>query len=278
MILITIPFWQDNCAATEQLLEFIFSQNDRVQINGHILLAYPPTVAPDMVARIKISAELAFVGVHTLELRPLTDPVAPKWKACNNAFSQAATHIFKSFRWPFLWCEPDTVPTAKSWLPRLVTAYGQQPKSYMGPQLKITTAGKPDAFIMARCAVYPPHAIQDVPMVEMPYEIANSGNVLPRLTTSKLIQHTSILNEEDLGKVRPDAILVHGDKHGFLRRKLEAGLKPVESVIQIPVEPMIQPQREIVPVNGALPKKRGRPSKAEMAARALAAEAMLNGH
>ncbi len=233
MILITIPVWQDNAAQAEQMLEFIFAQNDRAQINGHCLLVMPPTVPDEMRARIKISAELAFSGVHMLDLRPLSDPVAPKWKCINNVFTQTADHISKSFRWPFLWFEPDTVPTAKGWLPRLVMAYGQQPKTYMGPMLKIATAGKPDAFIMARCAVYPVNAIQHSPIADVPYEVASAVNVLPKLTTTKIIQHTLILNEDDLAKVRPDAVLVHGDKQGFLRRQLEVSLKPVEKPDEI---------------------------------------------
>ncbi len=290
MILICLPYWTDNCAAAEQLLEFVFSQNDRQQINGHILLIAPPTVPEDMKARIKISAELAFSGVHTLDLRPLADPVAPKWKAINNVFTQTADHISKSFRWPFLWFEPDTVPTMQNWLPKLVAAYGQQPKTYMGPMLKIATAGKPDAFIMARCAVYPVNAIQHSPIADAPYEVTSAVNVLPKLTTTKLIQHTLILNEDDLAKVRPDAVLVHGDKNGFLRRQLEVSFslkqeeqEPVKlnrmiGSITLPVTGEVPPLNpETIAINGTH-KKRGRPSKAEMEARAKSVQAALNGN
>ncbi len=290
MILITIPIWQDNAAQAEQMLEFIFAQNDRAQINGHCLLVMPPTVPEDMKARIKISAELAFSGVHMLDLRPLSDPVAPKWKCINSVFTQTADHIYKSFRWPWFLMEPDTVPTARGWLPRLVMAYGQQPKSYLGPMLKIATAGKPDAFIMARCAVYPVNAIQNSPIADAPYEVTSAVHVLPKLTTTKIIQHTLILNEEDLAKVRPDAVLIHGDKNGFLRRQLEVSFslkqeeqEPVNlnrmiGSITLPVTGEVPPLNpETIAINGTH-KKRGRPSKAQMEARAKSVQAALNGN
>lgn len=284
MILITIPVWNDNAAQCEQMLDFIFAQNDRAQINGHCLLVMPPTVPDEMRARIKISAELAFAGVHMLDLRPLVDPVAPKWKCINNVFTQTATHIAKSFRWPFLWFEPDTVPTVRGWLPKLVAAYGQQPKAYMGPMLKIATAGKPDAFIMARCAVYSPNAIHDAPPSEAPYEVSSAINVLPKLSTTKIIQHTYLVNEDDLARVRPDAVIFHGDKNGFLRRQLEVSFKPEWNglgqvavdvpPIKIPVATTGKPEfPEFVVV-----KKRGRKSKAELAARAEAVNRILQSN
>ncbi len=282
MILITIPVWTDNAAQCEQLLEFIFAQNHRAAINGHCLLVMPPTVPDEMRARIKISAELAFSGVHMLDLRPLVDPVAPKWREVNSVFNQIANHVNKCFRWSFLFLEPDVVTMKKGWLENLESAYGSQPKSYFGPMLKIATAGKPDAFIMARCAVYPVNAIQHSPIADAPYEVTSAVNVLPKLTTTKLIQHTLILNEEDLAKVRPDAVLIHGDKNGFLRRKIEASWTTETvredtshlSEIRLPVTGDA-PMSEVVHVNGTTPKKRGRKSKAELEARVASVQAAL---
>ncbi len=279
MILITIPFWQDNSAQCEQLLDFIFAQNDRQQLRAHVLLVNAPGVDKEMVERIKISAEVAFAGVHQLEIRALADDRAPKYKAINNVFTQSATHIHKCFRWPFLWLEPDTVPTGAGWLPRLVAAYGSQPKVYFGPRLKIETPGKPDAFLMARTAVYPVNAITDMPASDAPFEIASAVNVFPKFTITKLIQQTVINNEGDLAKVREDAILVHGDKNGFLRRKLEENSSPKEISpwtgtgqvtvdiprIEIPVAAGETEVSRPIHVNGV--KKRGRPSKAEIEAR-----------
>ena len=150
MILTVIPFWKDNAAQTEQLLEFVFAQNDRAIIPAHVLLVCPPTVDKEMLERIKISAELAFRGVHLLEVRPLSDARAPKWKNANNVFTQAALHISKAFRWPFLWLEPDCVPLRRGWHSRLVLEYGTQPKHFFGARLKIEVSGKPEMFIMAR--------------------------------------------------------------------------------------------------------------------------------
>jgi len=281
MILITIPFWQDNSAQCEQLLDFIFAQNDRQQLRAHVSLVNAPGVDKEMVERIKISAEVAFAGVHQLEIRALADDRAPKYKAVNNVFTQSATHIHKCFRWPFLWLEPDTVPTGAGWLPRLVAAYGSQPKVYFGPRLKIETPGKPDAFLMARTAVYPVNAITDMPASDAPFEIASAVNVFPKFTITKLIQQTVINNEGDLAKVREDAILCHGDKNGFLRRKLEQEAQGVaDFLVKVDAETNLIPGQPLEIKNGIIfkrepdvkvpepsPKKKGRPSKAEIEAR-----------
>ncbi len=277
MILCVIPHWTDDGATAEALLEFIFAQNERQQLKAHVLLVSPPTLDKELAARIRISAELAFSGVYHLELRPLADDRAPKWKATNNCFTQAATHIQKCFRFPFLWLEPDTIPTRKGWFSRLVLEYGSQPKDYFGPRLRIETPGKPDAFLMARTAVYPADAIKDVPAADAPFEIASAVNVFPKFNITKLIQSAVITNESDLAKVRDDAVLVHSDKNGWLRRKLESE-KPEESngveqpgrnnwfkpsQMNIKHEPELAPE----PIMVKVAKKKGRPSRAEIEAR-----------
>lgn len=290
MILILTPYATDNAAQCEQMLEFIFAQNDRQQLKAHILLVNHPKVDREMKARIKISAELAFSGVHELELRALVDERAPKWKEINNYFVQAATHISKCFRWPFFVMEPDCVPTRRGWFSRLVTEYASQPKVYFGSRLKISTEGKPDGFLMARNGIYPVNSITDLPAAEAPFEIASSGNVLPKFTVTKLIQQLVINGEADLVKVREDAILVHGDKAGVLRRKLEQEFElrveslglGLDSLLNAPTMkttiPVFEPPpqtSEGVPINGA-PKKRGRPTKAAIAARTAAVAASFS--
>lgn len=281
MILICLPYWTDNMAQTEKLLDFIRAQNENQPIKGHILLVNHPKVDREMRERIKISAELAFSGVHELELRPLTDERSPKWREINNYFTQMATHIAKGFRWPFLIMEPDCVPLRRGWHSRLVLEYGSQPKAYLGSRMKIEAPGKPDMFLMARNGMYPPNAINDIPPAEAPFEIAGAVNIFPKFTVSKSIQQTSIINESDLVKVREDAIICHGDKNGFLMRKLERDWTPKEQ------EPTFSPAtNHIIQVSGEVPvvasesvavntvkPKRGRPSKAEIANRL----ANLNG-
>ena len=268
MILTVIPFWKDNAAQTEQLLEFVFAQNDRAIIPAHVLLVCPPTVDKEMLERIKISAELAFRGVHLLEVRPLSDDRAPKWKNANNVFTQAALHISKAFRWPFLWLEPDCVPLRRGWHSRLVLEYGTQPKHFFGARLKIEVSGKPEMFIMARNGIYPVDAILDIPSAEAPFEISSAVKVFPKFMPTKLLQQLTIATTEDLAKVRADAIILHGDKQGILRRQLEASFIPQPTnPVAIPIAPGEPPAPpEAIPINGTA-KKRGRPSRLEMAAR-----------
>jgi len=269
MILTVINFCVNDSAQADQLLEFIFAQNGRKQLPGHILLAHTADIDKEMLARIKISAELAFAGVHTFEVKPLADKVAPKWKCCNSAFKQVANHIAKEFREAFLWLEPDAIPTKAGWLEKLDSTYNAQPKHYLGNRMKMVQQGK-DLFFMARSGIYPNNAATDYQELEMPFEIAIANRVMPKMTVEKMFQQLVIQHGNDLINVRADALMVHGDKQGIFLREIEASF-PKEEKFEVPIIESIKPV-----VNPPEVKKRGRPSKAEMAAKVEAIASQLN--
>lgn len=271
MILTVLNIATNDAAQGEQLLEFCFAQNHRQQLEGHILICNDPGVDKEMLARIRISAELAFTSVYSYETKPLSDPVAPKWKACSNSFQQVAKHIRKEYNCAWLWLEPDSVPTKQGWVKTLLHNYESQPKDYMGTRMKMVIKDKPEIFFMGRVAVYPNGAVSDMPVADAPFEISSGSNVLPKMTNSKLFQQVFITNESDLAKVRDDALIVHGDKNGFLLRKLEARLAPHPIVIPVIEESIPLPSPVVITVE----KKRGRPSKAEIAARVQAVTAQM---
>lgn len=253
MILIVVPVWQDNAAHAENLLDLIYKQSGRLT-RGHVLLAIAAGVHVEMRERLRISASLAFVGVHELEIRPLADAKLPKTAWVNSVFRQCAEHIKAIYHWPFLWLEPDTTPVRADWMVALERAYHSQPKGFFGTQMKVMTPeGKPPVFFMARCGVYPPSAIDDYPVTEFraPYELAVAPKVIPRLTATKLIQQLAIHTEADLDKVRDDAILVHGDKQGLLLRKIaalgdvEPAGEPVKTTTTVtsPTAPPVAPRK-----------------------------------
>jgi hypothetical protein len=102
------------------------------------------------------------------------------------------------------------------------------------------------------------------------------------MTATKAIQQTSILTEADLSKVRPDALLVHGDKHGYylrsrtINKQVEPRFDDVKcfnppmpiAVASDPV-PKAQPVRVDYQHNSQMPpRRRGRPTLADKAERA----------
>lgn len=232
-LLVTIPIWTDNAARTEQLLDFM-GQLDSTP-KGHVLLGLHSGVHEEMRERIKISAELVFEGVHILEIRPLANPMSPKPQHINKTFNQVATAVRSNFKWPFLWLEPDCTPLTQGWLAKLTAAYETQPKPFMGNRMKIAgDKDKPEYFFMSRVGIYPNNAVEIIFDDERPtfFEIAIGQSVIPKLAPTKLLQPLQVLLPEDLGKIREDAILLHGDKNGIVLSSVQDKLKPKPAVMQ----------------------------------------------
>ena len=241
-LIVAIAYHAGNAAQTEKLLDHIYRLNDRAAV-GHVLLAAYPDVHAEMKKRIAISAELAFEGVHTLDLRPLADPQSTKLVHVRAAFRQVAQYVEEGFSWPFLWLEPDSVPTDRDWFARLRNEFFQQPKLYMGSHLKAMNADKTSMLFMGRVGIYAQNvastiaAILEIPG---PLELLIAPTILPRFTATKLIQQVVIMNEGDLSKVRPGVVLVHGDKNGHLLAATEKLLTPMQIPVSAP-EPISEP-------------------------------------
>ena len=287
-LLFAIAFHAGDAPQTEKLLDFIYRQSGRIT-QGHVLLAAASDVHAEMRTRIKISAEMAFETVHELEVRPLADAQATKNLKLNSAFRQTAQHVADCFKWPFLWMEPDCVPTHANWRRLLWLAYQAQPKPYFGSRMKVLNEGRADTFFMARNGIYDNRAVFEIFTAEpfkWSFDIVSGETIIPKFTPTKLIQQALIVTEDDLSKVNADAILVHGDKNGHLMRKIGTPSgPPVEMPVTPPtVEPThVAVQPDVTPISEPIavtPAKRGRgrPSKAEMAARVSRVEATLNGH
>ncbi len=258
-ILTVIPFSADNAVQTEKLLDFKFTQAGG-NCRGHVLLVAAPDVHAEMRQRIKISAELSFIGVHELELRPLADPKALKTQHVNNAFRQAAQHVIESFAWPFFWCEPDCIPTRETSFQNLFDEYENQPKPFMGTQMKALSPEGKEQFFMGRNGIYSQRAFVELFAGDPPrgpFEIVCGDITVPKMTANKLIQQTSIVTTADLSKVRMDALFVHGDKSGHLLTKLQNEASRPAAPITIPVAAA----PEVATVQIVTEKKAGRPKK-----------------
>jgi len=285
-LIIALAFSADNAPMAERLLDFMWKQSG--QQHGHVLLAPAPDAHAEIRQRIKISAEMAFKGVSELEIRPLTDQTAPKPAHINSTFRQVANHVQDCFSWPFLFLEPDCVPMHSAALHELWDEYHSQPRPFFGTQMKTMTTANEEQLFMARVGIYPNNTFNLLfikpELVKMKFEILAGEIVIPRFTPTKLIQQTKIVNESDLGKVRSDAILVHGDKNGHLLRKLEREAAPKVKVLEptplkiiVPENPdpsnfgPVEISRYDPPILVA-PKKRGRPPKVKPET------TVLNGH
>jgi len=281
--LITLPFCADNAAQAERLLDYI--HHSTTGLHDAVLLASSADVHAEMRVRIKISAGLAFKRVYEMELRPMTDVQSTKFIQINNTFRQTAEYIAINFTWPFLWLEPDCVPVYGGALIDLAKQYEEQPKGYFGTQMKILNEAKEERFFMARVGFYPNNAHAQIftPDIQRgPFEIAAGDSIHPRMTATKAIQQTSILTEADLSKVRPDALLVHGDKHGhYLRSRpinklteprfddVNCFNPPMAIAVAADPVPEAQPVRvDRAPESPLPPRRRGRPTLAESAQRA----------
>ena len=285
-VLIALGFCADNAAQAERLLDYI--HHSSTGLHNAILLAAAADVHGELRERIKISASLAFKRVYEIELNPMADPQSAKFMQVNNAFRQASEYISNNFTWPFLWLEPDCVPVYGGALMDLAKQYEEQPKGYFGTQMKVLNEAKEERFFMARVGFYPNNAHAQIftPDIQRgPFEIAAGDVIHPKMTATKAIQQTSILIEQDMSKVRPDALLVHGDKQGILLRKLESDIKHTTMEpdrfagfddvkcfnppmpIAVAPDPIPAPQPVRVD-HHAEPRRRGRPTLAEVAQRA----------
>lgn len=235
-ILVVIPFHTDNAAQAERLLDFIYQLNQRQTHSTHVLLAYHADVHKELRDKVGISAELAFAGVHWLEVRKLIDERVPKFAHISNAFHQVAAHIPQLFTWPWLWLEPDCTPLSKEWLNELSEGYSQQPKRYFGLHLKRMAPDQQtvQGWLMSRTAIYPYDANRDMGSPDATQNLVEhrfAGTFFPRSTGTRLIQQLTVKHQEDLSRLRNDAELMHGDKVGIvmeqtLARQLEKARKP----------------------------------------------------
>jgi hypothetical protein len=212
---------------------------------GHLLLCHDVGVHAENRERIKISAGLAFEQVYPLEIRRLADGNAPKSAKINNAFYQVAQHVSDTYLWPFLWLEPDCTPTCQDWMDKLWAQYANQPRAFFGNRMQYQLKDKDPQQFMARVGIYPQNAITILPRIEAanPFELVSGKVVAPKLTPTKLIHQLAIKGAEDAAKVRPEALIVHGDKNQILLNSVTVNPKEIDSklIVKSVSAPLVMP-------------------------------------
>lgn len=225
-LLIATSACADDSPLLEKCLDWIYFLNGK-QPKGHLLLCFAQDVHAEFRARLKISAELAFEGVSEISLARQGNP-QNKVEQTNLAFRQVAQHIQSHYRFPWLWLEPDCVPLKQGWAETLANAYDSQPKRFCGPLL-----GSAQKILgMARVGIYNSAAFSELAGFcndpNVGYEFVAGEYVVPRCTKTKLIQSFQVTDDQSLQKIRPDAVLLHGDKWGKVIAKLRRELPQVE--------------------------------------------------
>lgn len=165
-------------------------------------------------------------------------------EAANDMFLFAARQMEKRGE-PFLWCEPDCVPTQPGWLDRLEQEYARLGKPFMGALVKGSRPDQP-ALSLGGCAVYPPDAasrLERFCLGPLAWDVASAAEVLPCAADTPLIQWfwgerdwppTFVLrrhahsprNALEVSMIRPDAVLFHRNKDGSLIRLLRERMFP----------------------------------------------------
>lgn len=216
-LLIVIPFCTDDSWRAESLCDWVYQLNGK-RADGQCLLAPAADVHGELKTKVRIAAEMAFVGVETLNVQP--SGAANKTDHINTLFRQVASFVSVSCRVPFLWLEPDCVPLRKGWMKALSDAYHAQPKRFMGSHLALQVKETAERHIvLARASIYPPDASRDLDgycQNNVPFERLAATTIVPRSSKTKLIQQIAFTEDTSPEKVREDAVLLHHDKTGAL--------------------------------------------------------------
>lgn len=226
-LIAAIGFCPNDAWRAERLLDWIYQQNGRKAINGYCVLAPSHDTHAELRHKMTIAAELAFSSVNSIKIGPCSG--SNRAEHINNLFRQTALNIYNTFKLPFLWLEPDTVPLRKGWLEELDDAYKDQPRRFMGAHLSVNvTEGQEPQLMLSRPAVYAPDAIRDLDgycKSNAVFERVSASAMVPRSTKTRLIQHLPIVDDTPFDKVRDDACLLHPDKKGRLIDELRKQTK-----------------------------------------------------
>ncbi len=206
-LLLAIPYNADDWQRAEALMDWHREMNDGTP-NGHVLLVASAGVHAEITMKLRITAELAFESVREFQGVKSEIPL----------LGQVAAHVAYACKWPWLWCDGSCLPLTCDWLNVLWSDYDNQPMRYMGPHLQVG-----ESKMLAQCSVYPPGAI---------FDMNAKRQFLPLSTKTRKIQ-VAVFNEGDSpNKIRPDAVLLSGNKSDSLISVLRKS-KPAPNVPEL---------------------------------------------
>lgn len=216
-LIVTIPITTDGAAAAERTCDLIYALHGNIT-SGHAVLVFDPEVHGELVKKVTIAAEVAFEVVETATAGRGSRNLN------NNLFHAAAKAIIGGYRWPWLYLDAGCVPHSGEWRQSLVELYDAQPKRYLGSHLK-----SGETVFLSRASIYPPGAFADLEKSltqDEPFETASAAFVVPRSTKTRAIQHGVFDSDDDAKNIRPDALIVCGDRTGAILERAFLEVKP----------------------------------------------------
>lgn len=214
-----------DCIRAERLIDQIFALNHKEQ-KGHAVILFGTSTPQENRDKVRISAEVTFKSVTLLYQTPTLEKEPDKNTVVGRLMIQAATHINRSYKSPWLWLEPDALPLKSGWQEKIEETYNSQPMRYINSHMKQVDKDGNDIFSISRMGVYPNDAIKD-------FEAAAKEKMgleyycVSMSAKCRLFHHLEIKSVDDEAKLRPDAVLAHHDKLAVLVDKtVEDNLKP----------------------------------------------------
>lgn len=233
-IIPTLAVSANDYPQAEALLDLIAAQRKKSP-RGYILIVAAPDLHAEQTKKLQIAAKIGFAQVGLLPVGWKKDAGKGKYEQVNHVMKSAAAHIWRHYKEPFIWLEPDCVPVVSDWLEVIEDEYERQPKLYLGP---IVADDKGKKFL-GRVAVYPRDCSPDINSHcdgKAPFEISAGETLVHRASKSKLFQQLVVNDPADCDKVRSDAVLVHGDKRGILLARTAERFCAVKPAPALPVE------------------------------------------
>lgn len=270
-LLATVPFHQGDVTQTLKLLDWI-RELDGGPVHGTILLVADAATDKKDIQAVKEKAASAFIrseamGIH-VGARKGVD-------ASNFMFQFTAATVKERFKAPWLWMEPDCIPTRTDWLHKLSLGYAHSTKRYLGAMVQGNDPMLPKEHL-AGCAVYPPDAYEDLQKVmnerkravigPRAWDIEMAAVVAPASQPTDLIQHfwgpskdispifvrtkkaDAPVNHVTLDFVNENALLFHRNKDGSLIDVLRKSSAPEPVAEQRIVVPKSQKKSKVATV------------------------------
>lgn len=214
-----------DCIRAERLIDQIFALNHKQQ-KGHAVILFGASTPQENRDKVRISAEVTFKSVALLYQIPSKIEVQDKASIVGNAMIQAATHIHRSYKSPWLWLEPDALPLKSGWQEKIEETYNSQPMRYINSHMKQIDKDGNEIFSISRMGVYPVDAIKDFENAAKE-KMGLEYYCVSMSAKCRLFQNLEVKSADDESKLRPDAVLAHHDKMAVLVDKIvEDNLKP----------------------------------------------------
>lgn len=187
--------------------------------------------------RIEELARRYFSGVTVFRYPAYPRNLSNQWPRPQNwAWRNAALHVSRIYREPWLWWEQDAIPVKRGWLDALNTDYAAYGKPFLGAIGALTQAGQQPH--LNGVAIYP-HDWQRMASQSMiysettPFDVAGGWRVFANAAITPNIKHVwskegplgpapTFTRPRDKWEMVGEAFLFHRNKDGSLVRLLRS--------------------------------------------------------